>query len=135
LSVQYLFNIKKCRPVRCARRVILKKICSKLKNENFLENLGESELREALLRKSEYLATIGDKTGAIEVQETSRFLVQDLAVFRICDVYIRIRILGSVHWIMDPDPICYYVCHEINTVLFKLSAVKSTYLNVKKNVI
>jgi hypothetical protein len=44
-------------------------MCSKLKNENFLENLGESELREALLRKSEYLATIGDKTGAIEVHE------------------------------------------------------------------
>jgi len=34
--------------------------------EDARENLGESELREALLRKSEYLATIGDKTGAIE---------------------------------------------------------------------
>jgi hypothetical protein len=56
---------------------------SKLKNDNFLENLGESELREALLRKSEYLATIGDKTGAIEVHKTSRFLVQDPEVFRI----------------------------------------------------
>ncbi len=63
-------------------------MCSKLKNDNFLENLGESELREALLRKSEYLATIGDKTGAIEVHETSRFLIQDLAVFRIRDVLI-----------------------------------------------
>jgi hypothetical protein len=48
---------------------------SELKTGDFLENLGESELREALLRKSEYLATIGDKTGAIEVQETSRLLV------------------------------------------------------------
>ena len=32
-----------------------------------LENLGESELREALLKKSEYLAVIGDKKAAIEV--------------------------------------------------------------------
>jgi len=30
------------------------------------ENLGESELREALLKKSEFLATIGDKDAAIE---------------------------------------------------------------------
>lgn len=30
------------------------------------ENLGESELREALLKKSEFLATIGDKKAAIE---------------------------------------------------------------------
>jgi hypothetical protein len=55
--------------IRYARRVIFKKI-SKLKTVDFLENLGESELREALLRKSEYLATIGDKTGAIEVLYT-----------------------------------------------------------------
>jgi len=34
--------------------------------EDARENLGESELREALLKKSEYLATIGDKTAAIE---------------------------------------------------------------------
>ena len=33
----------------------------------YLENLGESELREALLKKAEYLATIGDKSAAIEV--------------------------------------------------------------------
>ena len=33
----------------------------------FVENLGESELREALLKKAEYLATIGDKAAAIEV--------------------------------------------------------------------
>jgi hypothetical protein len=74
-------------PERYARRVISKKnMCSKLKNDNFLENLGESELREALLRKSEYLATIGDKTGAIEVHYSSRFLIQYLAVFQIHDV-------------------------------------------------
>ena len=29
--------------------------------------MGESELREALLKKAEYLATIGDKSAAIEV--------------------------------------------------------------------
>jgi hypothetical protein len=27
-----------------------------------------------------------------------------MAVFRIRDILIRIRILGSVHWITDPDP-------------------------------
>ena len=32
----------------------------------FLENLGESELREALLRKAEFLARICDKDAAIE---------------------------------------------------------------------
>jgi hypothetical protein len=26
------------------------------------------------------------------------------SVFRICDIFIRIRILGSVHGIPDPDP-------------------------------
>jgi hypothetical protein len=36
----------------------------------YLENLGESELREALLKKAEYLATIGDKAAAIEVSST-----------------------------------------------------------------
>jgi len=36
------------------------------------ENLGESELREALLKKAEYLASIGDKKAAIEaVRKTS----------------------------------------------------------------
>jgi hypothetical protein len=73
-------------------------MCSKLKNDNFLENLGESELREALLRKSEYLATIGDKTGAIEVHETSRLLIQDLAVFQILYVLVRVRILGPLDY-------------------------------------
>lgn len=34
--------------------------------EDARENLGESELREALLKKAEYLATIGDKAAAIE---------------------------------------------------------------------
>lgn len=34
--------------------------------EDARENLGESELREALLKKAEYLATIGDKSAAIE---------------------------------------------------------------------
>jgi len=39
------------------------------------ENLGESELREALLKKAEYLATIGDKAAAIEVREDTPSLV------------------------------------------------------------
>ena len=30
------------------------------------ENLGESEVREALLKKAEFLAQIGDKEGAVE---------------------------------------------------------------------
>jgi len=40
--------------------------------EDATENLGESETREALLKKAEFLAQIGDKDGAIEaVRKTS----------------------------------------------------------------
>ena len=47
-----------------------------------IENFGESELREALLRKSEHFAIIGDKKSAIEVNHKSEGNKDKLHVHR-----------------------------------------------------
>jgi hypothetical protein len=39
-----------------------------------------------------------------KLRKATRRLSRLPPVFRIRDIFIRIRILGSVHWITDPDP-------------------------------
>ena len=50
-----------------ANAIKLKELDSKI--EDAMENLGESEHREALLAKSDYLTQIGDKSAALEASK------------------------------------------------------------------